>query len=111
MSNSDSLCNSCAAPMCRWLLKMKVSEGMEVAKEDRVNYGKKGGIQQVYVVKKCSDCQKVKWRKKNERLRKNNSRINKFTFERYMQRNDDKRKSRSICCNRRTANTKLTTTK
>ena len=33
---SDSLCNSCAAPMCRWLLKMEICKGMEVAQEDRV---------------------------------------------------------------------------
>ena len=26
MNNSVSLCNSCAAPMCRWLLKMKISK-------------------------------------------------------------------------------------
>ena len=58
MSNSISLCNSCAAPMCRWLLKMEISKGMEVAKEDRVNYNHKGGVDTVYIVKRCPDYQK-----------------------------------------------------
>lgn len=58
MSNSISLCNSCAAPMCRWLLKMEVSKGMEVVKEDRVNYNRKGGVDTVYIVKRCPGYQK-----------------------------------------------------
>lgn len=56
--SSVSRCNSCAAPMCKWLLKMKVSEGMEVTKEDRVNYSHKGGVDTVYIVKKCLKYQK-----------------------------------------------------
>ena len=58
MSNSISLCNSCAAPMCRWLLKMEISKGMEVVQEDRVYYGKKGRVDKVYIVKRCPDYQK-----------------------------------------------------
>ena len=58
MNNSISLCNSCAAPMCKWLLKMEVSKGMEVVKEDRVNYSHKGGVDTVYIVKRCPGYQK-----------------------------------------------------
>jgi len=44
--------------MCRWLLKMEVSKGMEVVKEDRVNYNHKGGVDTVYIVKRCPDYRK-----------------------------------------------------
>ena len=56
---SDSLCNSCAAPMCRWLLKMEICKGMEVAQEDRLTYiGKRQKVYHVYVVTKCPKYQK-----------------------------------------------------
>lgn len=55
MSNSISLCNSCAAPMYQWLLKMEVNKGMEVGKEDRVNFNKKGRVDTVYIMRRCPD--------------------------------------------------------
>ena len=59
MSNSVSLCNSCAAPMCKWLLKMEISEGMKVVEEDRMSFiGKRQKVYPVYVVKKCPNYQK-----------------------------------------------------
>ena len=59
MSNA-SLYNTCDAPMCKWLLRMEISEGMKVVEEDRVNLNKNGGVDTVYVVKKCPDYQKYK---------------------------------------------------
>ena len=59
MSNSISLCNTCAAPMCKWLLKMEISKGMEVVQEDRLTYiGKRQKVYPVYVVTKCPKYQK-----------------------------------------------------
>lgn len=58
MRNSISQCNSCAAPMCKWQLKMEISEGMVVTKETRTNAAGKERVDTVCVVKKCPDYQK-----------------------------------------------------
>lgn len=64
MINSISLRNSCAAPMCRWLLRMDISKGMEVAQEDRVTFiGKRQKLYPVYVVTKCPKYQKSEMEK------------------------------------------------